>query len=296
VNNRPATVKHYRMDVRLYLVPALGKLRLRDVTVKAVQMTLNGLTARGLGPATVEHCRATLRVALQHALKEGLMMQNPAMLVRTPKLQSAQIAALTPADARAIVAAFEGHPLGPLVTLSLATGLRQGELLGLGWDDVDLDAGTLAVRQQLQRADGAYALAPLKTERSRRTLALPPVAVDNLRAHKARQNAERLRLGAYRQNTGRIFTTAAGDFLNGSAVTHAFQKQLKAAGLPPLKWHGLRHGCASLMIAEGKDTRRIMEQLGHSQISVAANTYSHISAALMHDTASALQRALTGAG
>jgi integrase len=103
-----------------------------------------------------------------------------------------------------------------------------------------------------------------------------------------------LHLGACWKDTGRIFTTATGEYLNGSTVSHTFQKRLKAAGLPPLKWHGLRHGCASLMIAEGKDTRRIMEQLGHSQISVTANTYSHISAELMRDTASALQRALTG--
>ncbi len=291
---RPATLERYRGDVRLHILPALGRLRLAEVTPPAVQAFVNGLDAGGLSPASIRHARAVLRVALQHALREGSIGQNSAKLVDTPRAARKPVAALAPEDARALLATFAGHSLEELVITALATGLRMGELLGLTWEDADLDAGTLRIRRQLQRLDGAFRLVDLKTENSRRALSLPLIAVEALRRQRAHQAEMRLYAGSGWQDLGLVFTTDIGGYLNGSSVTHRFQKQLAAAGLPSMTWHHLRHGAASLLLAQGASMRVVMEQLGHSQIALTMNTYAHITPALLQDAADKLNRALGG--
>ncbi len=292
---RETTLERYQGDVRLHIVPKLGKRKLTEVTPAVAQAFLNELHAEGLGARSVAHCRAVLRVALGRALREGLVGQNVAKLVDVPRETPKPVDALTPGDARALLDAFKGHEYEALITVALATGMRQGELLGLSWEDVDLDAGTLTVRRQLQRIGGQDKLVELKTRRSRRTLALPSVAVEALRAQRARQNETRLALGTDWQGSGRVFTTATGGFLNGSSVTHRYQARLKDAGLPVRSFHHLRHGAASLLLAKGASMRVVMEQLGHSQITLTMNTYAHIAPELLRDAADKLNAALGGA-
>jgi integrase len=156
-------------------------------------------------------------------------------------------------------------------------GLRQGEALGLRWEDVDLEGGLLHVRFQLQRIDGkGLQLVAPKTKLSRRTLALPPTIAANLRSHKARQAEERLQAGAKWTETGLVFTTPIGTGLDGPNVTKSFQRLLKKAGLQHRRFHDLRHSCASLLLAQNVAPRVVMELLGHSQISLTMNTYSHV--------------------
>ncbi|HZU77834.1 MAG TPA: site-specific integrase, partial [Dehalococcoidia bacterium] len=193
-----------------------------------------------------------------------------------------------------ILAAFRDHDYEAVVTLALATGMRRGELLGLRWSDLDLDAGTLRIERQLQRLDGEYQFVPLKTRRSRRTLALPPIAIEALRRQKVRQFEAKLAAGPAWQESGLVFTAMTGGPIHGSTLTHRYQQQLTAHGLPVRRFHDLRHGAASLLLAEGADMRRIMEQLGHSQISLTANTYTHLIPAMLKDNADLLQRALGG--
>jgi integrase len=166
--------------------------------------------------------------------------------------------------------------------------------LGLGWDDCGLEAGTLRVHRQPQRLDGENRLVELKTEKSRRTLALPAVAVEALRAHRARQNEARLLLGPRWQDSGRVFTTITGGYLSGSSVTHRYQARLNEAGLPQRSFHELRHGAASLLLARGTSMRTVMEQLGHSQITLTMNTCAHIAPELLRDAADKLNAALGG--
>ncbi len=260
---RPATLDRYRRDIELHILPELGTCRLNELTPKKVQQFLNALTisskptgrgrpknqpvAAPLGARGVAHVRAVLRVALGQAEREELVGRNSAKLVTVPRQTKKQVEALTPDDARAILAAFTDHELEALVTVALATGLRQGELLGLMWGEVDRDAGTVRVVQQLQRIDYAYQIVETKTNNSRRTLSLPAVAVAALRAQRRRQNERRLLLGPDWNDTGLVFTTTSGGQLNGSSVTHRFQKQLKEAGIDRLTFHHLRHGAASLL-------------------------------------------------
>lgn len=278
--------------------PALGKRKLADVTPQVVQGFLNDLAGSGLSPATVRHTRAVLRSAFSQAENWNLIARNPAAgkRVSLPRVEAKDVPALTPQHAQAIVAAFKGHPLEGLIATALGTGLRIGELLGLRWQDIDLDGGALTVRFQLQRVNGKLTLTVPKSKQSRRTLAIGAGTVEALRAHRVRQMEARLLAGSNWQDAGFVFSSVVGTGLEATNVLRRFKAQLVAAGLPPMRLHDLRHGVASLMIAQGNDLRRVMEQLGHSQIALTANTYTHISQQLKRETADSLDRALYGSG
>lgn len=161
-------------------------------------------------------------------------------------------------------------------------GRRQGEILGLAWSDVDLDSSTLTVRHALQRVEGALVLVEPKSATSRRVIALPVLVRDALRAHRARQRTERLLAGSRWQDDSRdlVFRTTVGTPMDGIAVTRRFQAVLRDAALPRQRFHDLRHACASLLLAQGVAPRVVMETLGHSQISLTLDTYSHVIPAL----------------
>jgi integrase len=165
-------------------------------------------------------------------------------------------------------------------------------LLGLPWREVDLDRRELRVSQALQRVDHALILVPPKSERSRRVLPLPPFLVDALRAHRVRQLEEQLAAPAWR-DTGLVFTSGTGAPLDERNVTRIFQRFLATADLPRVRFHDLRHSCASLLLAQGVAPRVVMEILGHSQISITMDTYSHVIPALTQDAVDRVAAALS---
>ncbi len=174
----------------------------------------------------------------------------------------------------------------------LALGLRRGEALGLRWQDVDPDGAVLHVRQQLQRIEGKLELREPKTRKGRRTVALPAVAVAALRAHRARQNAERLALGEAWADRGLVFTSEGGTPIDPGNLKRSWHALRKRAKLDGLRFHDLRHGCATLLLAQGVHPSVVMETLGHSQISVAMNVYSHVLPMLQREAVDALDAAL----
>lgn len=176
------------------------------------------------------------------------------------------------------------HRLGALFTVALAVGLRHGEALGLRWDDVDLDAGTLTVRHALQRVGGKLTLVDPKTQRSRRTIALPDVALTALREHRRRQLETRM-AADYWDDQGFVFASTIGTGIEPRNLVRAFHQLRERAGLPWLRFHDLRHGCASLLMAQGVNPRVVMEILGHSQISLTLGTYSHVAPELAKEAA-----------
>jgi integrase len=202
---------------------------------------------------------------------------------------------LDTAALRRLLDALEDDPLGPLVTVAAMTGLRQGELLGLRWQDVDIDGRQLTVRRAMAlTSDGSYALAEPKTAKSRRTINLPARAVAALVVERERQDARREALGAadWQDRLGLVFTDAAGRPRRGDSVTHAFQQRLQALGLPRVPFHALRHSCATALLAAGVPLKVVSETLGHSTITIAADTYAHVAPELRRDAADALDRAL----
>jgi integrase len=287
---RPATVRGYRTWISQHLVPTLGRIRLEKLQPQDVDAMVKAKLASGLSPRSVHHIRAVLRAALTQAVKYGLIARNVAALTEAVSVPDHEMRVFSPTEARAFLEAIRGDRLEALYTVVLALGLRQGEALGLRWPDIDLDARQLVVVNALQRVDGKLTLVPPKTKRSRRTISLPAAAVDQIRAHKLRQLEERLLAGARWRESGFVFTTTIGTPLSGPEVTKAFQRRLATAGLPRLRFHDLRHSCATLLLVQGVPARVVMEILGHSSIALTMNTYSHVLPELKREAAEAIDR------
>jgi len=203
--------------------------------------------------------------------------------------------ALTPQEAGVFLAAARGDRLEALYAVAVGLGLRQGEICGLRWEDVDVERGRLSVRKQVQRIGGKARLVDLKTRQSRRTIALPRVIAAQLRAHKVCQNEERLLARERWQDWSLVFPSTIGTPLEPSNLTKRYKALLAGAGLPAIRFHDLRHSCASLLIAQGISPRVVMETLGHSQIGLTMNTYAHISPEVQQQAAAAMDALFPGA-
>ena len=289
---RPRTLAGYRSIAARHLVPGVGRIPLAKLNGAHVQELVNGLVKSGASPQTVRNVHAVLRRALGQAVRWGILSRNPAAAVDLPAARSFDVRALGVDEARAIIGAVQGDRLEPLVTVALATGLRQGEALALRWADVDLEAAQLTVRHTLQRAGGMHLGEP-KTRRSRRTVTLPAFAVTALRRQRDWfQAQQRLLAGPDWREGGWVFTTGIGTPMHAGDVTKRLQGLLAAAGLPRMRFHDLRHGAATLLLAQGVHPRVVMETLGHSTIAVTMNVYSHVVPALQREAADRLDAAL----
>jgi len=275
---RPRTFASYAMIVRKHLSPALGRVALVKLSPADVQRYLNDKRRDGLSARTCQYHHAILRAALHQAERWQLVMRNVARLVSPPRGERKEVQPLSPDQARRLIASLEGDALQPIVACAFGLGLRQGELLALAWSDVDLDASVITVRHTLQYYAGAYHLDPPKTQRSHRAIALPAGLVETLRAHRRHQLEDRLRAGAAWQGDAwdLVFCTPLGAPLPPGHLTRRYQHALAVAGLPRQRFHDTRHGAATYMLSQGVPLRVVMEVLGHSQIHVTANTYSHV--------------------
>lgn len=275
-NVRSWTYAGYEVHVRLHLKPTLGRVPLDKLTPLQVKQLLNRKIADGMKPKSVRYIRGTLRTALNEAMRWGLIGRNPAALVDGPRVEHYEIQPLTPEEARTFLNAMKGDRLQALYSVALTMGLRQGEALGLRWQDIDLEMGYLRVAKQLQRIDGKFELVEPKTARSRRTVAMPATIVSALRDHRDTQRRERQIAGERWTDIGLVFTTPLGKPLDGTALTKEFHRHLERAGLPQRRFHDLRHSCATLLLVQGVSPRVVMDVLGHSQIALTMNTYSHV--------------------
>lgn len=291
---RFATWHRYDELMRLHVIPIVGNVPLEKLSPQHVQSLLNAKVANGkLSGRTVFHIRSVLRTALGQAVRWGLVMRNAAALTDAPRVEDKERAYLTQDAAARLLEAAGIDRLEALYVLTLALGLRQGEALGLRWDDVDLDAKRLRVRHALQRVERVLRLVETKTPKSRRTLTLPTAVVDALRAHRERQLFER-RAAAERWNdTGFVFTTTIGTPLDAANVRHGFAALVKRADLPPMRFYDLRHSCATFLLTMGIPARVVMEILGHSQIAFTMNTYSHVLPVMHEQAADAMDQVLT---
>jgi integrase len=292
-NVRRSTYRGYEAKLRVHIIPGLGRITLVKLSAERVQSFFNDRLRSGLSPQSVRHLKAILRAALNDALRWGLVARNVAALVDGPRVHQKEIRPLVPAEARQLLEAVRGDRLAALYTVALALGLRQGEALGLRWEDVDLEAGILSVRVALERSDSHFRLIEPKTRQSRRTIALPEVALRALRSHRANQLEERLLVGSDWEDTwGLVFTTPTGAPLYGGSVTRQFQEILVHAGLPRQRFHDLRHACASLLLVQGVHPRVVMETLGHSRIALTMDTYSHVIPELQREAATKMDSLL----
>ena len=289
---RQWTYAGYEVNVRLHIKPVLGAIKLDDLTPLDVQRWMNRKVAEGLSAKSVRHMRGTLRAALNQALRWGMVGRNVAMLTEPPRGPKYEIKPLEPEEARRFLAAVKGDRLEALYSVALALGLRQGEALGLRWQDVDLDRGRMRVVHQLQRVESKLTLVDLKTELSRRTLVLPASTWLKLRQHHDHQQEEKAAAGRNWQDRDLVFTKVGGQPLEGTTVSRMFHRHLDAAGLTQRRFHDLRHSCATLLLVQGVSPRVVMEVLGHSDVGMTLNTYSHVIPQLRQEAADRMNEIL----
>lgn len=292
------TWQRYADVVRLHILPTLGNRKLAALRPDDLQRLYSAKLDAGLSALTVRYLHAVIHRALADAARWGDVPRNVADAVRKPAAPHHEIHPPSPDELRQFLAAAEEHgdPLRALWTVAVYAGCRQGELLGLTWDDLDLDAGKLTVRRTLASTSGAVpTFANPKTAGSRRTVKLPPAAVSVLRDHRQRQIAERLALGADYAAYNLVFATRLGTPLGKRNVLRDYKLALRRAGLAETyRFHDLRHAAATMLLAAGVHPKVAAERLGHSDVRMTLNVYSHVLSGLDDDAAERLERAVRG--
>ncbi|MGH2500092.1 MAG: site-specific integrase [Candidatus Limnocylindria bacterium] len=318
IERRPSTQEVYAGYCRREIIPALGHLRIDEITVGDVANMLSAMLERGLSPQTVAHVRAVLRSTLAQAMREELVFRNVASIAKPPAaVEPYEGRILTLAEARRFLAAADQDRLAALYYVGLSMGLREGEALALRWQDIDFEARTMHVRHTLQRVrradrrrqgDGeGLVLLPTKTRRSKQKLPIPEVCLRALRAHRARQLEERLAAGALWRDLDFVFTTPLGRPLHSKNVAvNSFRPVCERAGVPystrerqrgptddrGLRLYDLRHSCASLLIAAGVPLRVVQDVLRHTNIRTTADRYTHLVPQVVSEAMTAMDRTL----
>lgn len=290
---RPRSYESFDAIIRNHIEPAIGRIALDKLGPQHVQNLLSGKLKAGLSPQTAVNIRTVLRSALAQALKWGLVARNVAALVESPRIPRPKVHALDADQARALLEASRGDRFEGIYVLALNLGLRRGEILGLSWDAIDFESRTIQISQAMQRLQTGLAITEVKTERSRRVLAAPDAVMRTLKARHTQQLKERLLAGLQWQESGLVFTSPKGGPLEPITLHRNYKRLLTKASLPAdVRFHDLRHSCASLLLAQGTHLRVIMELLGHSSISLTANTYSHVMPAAMREAADTMHAIL----
>ena len=287
---RRTTFVRYEEYMRLHTIPVIGHIRLPRLTPQHLQDLYTKKLAEGLSPTSVRHLHTVLHRALKQALRWNLIIRNVSEAVDPPRRASTDHQALTPEEVRRFLEAAREDRLEALYVLAVTTGMRRGELLGLHWRDVNLDQGTLQVRHTLQQ--GGFLGEP-KTAKARRQIDLAPLAVEALQRHRIHQLKDRYEAGPQWPDTDFVFTNALGNYVDPDNLRRrSFGPLLRRAGVPSIRFHDLRHTAATLLL--GLDTRPkvVQELLGHSQIAVTMDVYSHVLPTMQREAMNGLDKLL----
>jgi integrase len=269
---RDSTYRLYEGLIRLHVLPKIGGIGLSRIAPAHVQGVLSSMEQDGKSARLRQMVFAVLHVAFGQAARWGMMVRNVCDVVTRPRAPRPTTQVLTPDQVAVLLAAARGDRLEALYVLAVSTGLRQGELLGLQWEDMGLEGGTVQVRRQLAENNGHPLLVEPKTAAARRRVDLPAVAVLALLDHRARMSTEGRSVGE-----GFVFTdTAGGPIRKSNLIRRSFEPLLARAGLPRIKFHALRHTAATLLLAEGVHPKIVQERLGHSRINLTLDVYSHL--------------------
>jgi len=284
VSVAPSTASHYQRIVRRVLIPALGGVELTALRPQQIQAFYSRLLrdgradgSGGLSARTVLRYHQVLHAALHHAVRWQLLARNPADAVQPPRAARRELTTIGAADVSHLLAAADETPIGSLARMAVMTGMRRGELLGLRWQDVDLDAGMAHVQQTAQRIAGqGWVFRQPKTRLSRRAIALSPATVRLLRRHRREQLAGRLLAGSAYQDRDLVFASGLGTPLEPGTIARTWRRVLESADVGHIRWHDLRHAHATLMLSAGVHPKVVSERLGHASIAITLDTYSHV--------------------
>jgi integrase len=283
------TYEGYESIVRVRVLPRIGRKPLAKVSPLDLQALYTDLADAGLSPRSIHHTHRVLHRAFGQAVRWNLVARNPCDGTQAPRAARSEMKVWTPEEAEAFLASTREHPAHALYVLALTTGMRQGELLGLKWADVDLGAGVLAVRRTLQRQRGrGLVFEEPKTAKSRRSIRLSQRAIAALRAHHDRQAFDRRAAGGEWQDQDLVFCDATGGPLDPSYQTATFKRATAVAGLSTIRFHDMRHTAATILLSRGVHVKLVSELLGHATIVLTLDTYSHLIPAMHGDAAAAM--------
>ena len=288
INLRPETKASYEMHIRIHLKPDLGKIRLNKLTTHQIQHLYNKLiNERGLSPKTVKNVHGALHAALEQAKINGYLRINPSEGTTLPKIEKEELQVMDSQDVGAFLRAIKGDEYELPLFVALFTGLRQGELLGLTWDCVDFEKGTLLINKQHNRAKGEkeFHFSPLKNSRPR-SLTAASAVMDALRDQQRRQAQWAAELGsAWDNSKNLVFTTQTGRYINNKTLWMNFKRIVTELGMPDLRFHDLRHTFSINSLQAGDDIKTVQENLGHATASFTLATYAHATLGMKRESA-----------
>ena len=279
---RPGTYKPYEAITRLHIKPALGKTKLERLNALQLERLYREKLEAGLSARRVRYIHVTIRKALKDAVRLQLLSRNVADAARPPQPVRVEIEPLTQEQMRSLLQVARGDKLEALYVLAVTTGMRQGELLGLQWRDIDLDTGTLRVNRSVY--DGT--VSPPKTASGRRTIRLSKLAVRALKKHRGVAARQRLSEWVFASSTG----TPLG---HQNLHNRSWKPLLRHAGLPySTRFHDLRHSCISLLLARGVPIKVVSEMAGHADVSITLSVYGHVLPEMQGTAADGMDEAL----
>jgi integrase len=292
---KATTYESYERLIRCHIKPELGQHKLKTLAPDHVQALYQRKLDSGLAPGTVRQMHSVLTCALDQAVKWGTLPRNVCKATTPPKPDSEEIKPLDTEQARQLLRTAGGERFEALYVLAVTAGLRIGELLALRWQDVDLEVSgaTLRVRRTKSTAKSGPVFTTPKNGKGR-SIKLTRHAIEALKAHRASQNAERLKAGTLWQDHGLVFCTYGGRPLDSHNVARtSFKPLLERAGLPDIRFHDLRHTCATLLLSRGHHPKLVQELLGHASVALTLDRYSHVLPGMGDQTAAAMEAALS---
>ncbi|GAC1656448.1 MAG: site-specific integrase [Ktedonobacteraceae bacterium] len=274
----------YRALLDRYVFPAFRNVQLQKLTQQQVQALYSRKSKEGLAPETVRGIHRMLHKALDDAVLWGQVPRNVSDSVTLPRLARNEIKPLNREQARQLLDAAHEHRMEALLTVALATGMRRGEILGLHWKDIDFENRSVQVRHTVDRI-GKFGImeSEPKTSSSRRKILLPDFVIESLKEHRTRQTEARLKVGEAWQENDLVFCNIYGGFWDPANLLTSFGKLLKDAGLPHMRFHDLRHSTATILLTMGVHPKVVQELLGHTNISLTMDTYSHVLPSMQRD-------------
>ena len=315
---KPRTAEIYKSDIKLYIKPALGALKLETLNTHTIQQFYNKLLKEGkrvakrdekgkvikkdgktvydlvpLSGKTVKNIHGAFHSALKQATLNGYIRFNPADACILPRTEKKEIKPLDEAESAAFIRAIQGHRFEEIFMVTLFTGMREGEALGLTWDCIDFEKGIITVNKQMQLhqekgLDGAYTLVPTKNSKAR-TIAAAPFVMEYLRRRKIRQLENRLQAGSMWTQSDLVFTDELGQHLTKPTVYRAFKKVAASIGRPDARFHDLRHSYAVAAIRSGDDIKTVQGNLGHATAAFTLDVYGHVTDQMKQESAARIQ-------
>jgi integrase len=291
-NLQPKGYRRYHDMIEMHLIPEIGRFRLARLSPTQVEACYAALRVKGLSGTSIAMVHGVLRTALKDAVRRGELARNVTALINSPRRDTRERRALTIDECRALLEAARGDPLEAFYVTALTTGARLGELQALTWRAVDLDRRRIQIWQTYQgNKDGKPVFSAPKTPRSRRTITISEFAADALRRHRAEQLEHRLRVGHFYHDHDLVFSSAFGQAVNASNLhSGSFARLLTRAGLPHIRFHDLRHAAATLLMASGVPVKVASEMLGHANITITLQIYSHVMESDQERAAAAMDR------